>query len=89
MTNFITNFDLLLFENDLRIKSVGLILQYAMVLSPQLIVNEAETVHLKDIKLKMASKQSVADTRAELAELVKRKAEVAVSIVVYILLYTI
>lgn len=49
-----------------------------MVVSPQTPDNETQTVQAK--RNNMASKQSsVADTRAELAELVKRKAEVAVS----------
>lgn len=48
-----------------------------MVVSPQSPVDETQTV--RAAKINMASKQSsVADTRAELAELVKRKAEVAV-----------
>ncbi|CAH0627022.1 unnamed protein product [Chrysodeixis includens] len=47
-----------------------------MVVSPQTPDNETQTVQAK--RNNMASKQSsVADTRAELAELVKRKAEVA------------
>nr|XP_021188949.2 chromatin modification-related protein MEAF6 [Helicoverpa armigera] len=47
-----------------------------MVVSPQSPDNETQTVQAK--RNNMASKQSsVADTRAELAELVKRKAEVA------------
>ena len=49
-----------------------------MVVSPQSPASETQSVQVK--KVNMASKQtSVADTRAELAELVKRKAEVAVS----------
>lgn len=49
-----------------------------MVISPQSPVNDSQS---QTKKVNMASKQSsVADTRAELAELVKRKAEVAVSI---------
>lgn len=48
-----------------------------MVVSPQTPDNETQTQAKRN---NMASKQSsVADTRAELAELVKRKAEVAVS----------
>ncbi|KAH9636041.1 hypothetical protein HF086_016915 [Spodoptera exigua] len=47
-----------------------------MVVSPQTPDNDSQTVQTK--RNNMASKQSsVADTRAELAELVKRKAEVA------------
>lgn len=47
-----------------------------MVVSPQSPASETQSVQVK--KVNMASKQtSVADTRAELAELVKRKAEVA------------
>lgn len=47
-----------------------------MVVSPQSPASETQSVQVK--KNNMASKQtSVADTRAELAELVKRKAEVA------------
>lgn len=47
-----------------------------MVVSPQTPENDSQSVQAKR---NMASKQSsVADTRAELAELVKRKAEVAV-----------
>lgn len=50
-----------------------------MVVSPQSPASETQSVQVK--KNNMASKQtSVADTRAELAELVKRKAEVAVCI---------
>lgn len=49
-----------------------------MVVSPQSPAGEAPNV--QGSKTNMASKQtSVADTRVELAELVKRKAEVAVS----------
>lgn len=49
-----------------------------MVVSPQTPDNDSQSVQTK--RNNMASKQSsVADTRAELAELVKRKAEVAVS----------
>lgn len=49
-----------------------------MVVSSQSPVSEAPSV--QPSKINMASKQtSVADTRAELADLVKRKAEVAVS----------
>lgn len=49
-----------------------------MVVSPQSPAADAQSVQAR--KINMASKQtSVADTRTELAELVKRKAEVAVS----------
>lgn len=49
-----------------------------MVISPQSPIDDAQSVQTK--RTNMATKQSsVADTRAELAELVKRKAEVAVS----------
>ncbi|CAH2230515.1 jg18617 [Pararge aegeria aegeria] len=47
-----------------------------MVVSPQSPASETQSVQAK--KINMASKQtSVADTRADLAELVKKKAEVA------------
>lgn len=53
-----------------------------MVVSPQSPASDTQSVQAK--KINMASKQtSVADTRAELAELVKRKAEVAVSIQIW------
>lgn len=53
-----------------------------MVVSPQSPASEALSVQSKT---NMASKQnSVADTRAELADLVKRKAEVAVSKIRYL-----
>lgn len=54
-----------------------------MVVSPQSPASETQSVQVK--KVNMASKQtSVADTRAELAELVKRKAEVAVSAEIFL-----
>lgn len=50
-----------------------------MVVSPQSPAADAQSVQAR--KINMASKQtSVADTRTELAELVKRKAEVAVCV---------
>lgn len=52
-----------------------------MVVSPQSPASETSV----QSKTNMASKQSsVADTRAELADLVKRKAEVAVSKICYL-----
>lgn len=56
-----------------------------MVISPQSPADESPTDTVDTPKrANMAAKQSsVADTRAELAELVKRKAEVAVCILAF------
>ncbi|CAK1553766.1 unnamed protein product [Leptosia nina] len=48
-----------------------------MVVSPQSPASETQSVKSKNLNMANKPSQSVADTRAELAELVKRKAEVA------------
>ncbi|CAG4938072.1 unnamed protein product [Colias eurytheme] len=48
-----------------------------MVVSPQSPASETQSVKSKNLNMATKPSQSVADTRAELAELVKRKAEVA------------